>query len=341
MVIVIAIVRCRTGSFPCGGRQRLQLRVLEMMHETRPVLLPGHTQHLDDFLHLVPLKGRRLLVVQLRLLALEDRAQAQQFREDAADRPEVDGGRVVLCPQQQFGRPVPDRHHHLVAREERVERFMEDAGQAEVADADLSAGGHHYVGGFEVPVQHPIRVEVVHPIQELPEHRFHCGGRDRGSLLRRMGGGWGCWGVRVLGLGLVVGGRGGVGAGVVLDDLEEVMLAILEYHEDAFLLQDDLGEVDDIWVRELRAEGHFPDGGLGDAGVLNLLILFVGLESGSHQLLGLGAMRGLVQGTESYFLMAKSPLMPLMPTALYTLPYVPLLMKPTILYRSSTWTLLI
>lgn len=39
----------------------------------------------------------------------------------------------------------------------------------------------------------------------------------------------------VLGLRLVVGG-GGVGTGVVLDDLEEVVLAVFEYHEDAFFL---------------------------------------------------------------------------------------------------------
>ena len=44
---------------------------------------------------------------------------------------------------------------------------------------------------------------------------------------------------------------------------------------------------------------------------------------------------------ETYFLIAKTPSTPLWPTALYTRPYVPLLMKPTILYRSRTWTLLV
>ena len=36
--------------------------------------------------------------------------------------------------------------------------------------------------------------------------------------------------------------------GVVLDDLEKVMLGIFEDHEDALILEDDLDEIDDVGV---------------------------------------------------------------------------------------------
>ena len=46
----------------------------------------------------------------------------------------------------------------------------------------------------------------------------------------------------------------GVGLRVVLDDLEKVMLAVFEDHEDAFVFEDDLLEVDYVEVRELRTQ---------------------------------------------------------------------------------------
>lgn len=57
------------------------------------------------------------------------------------------------------------------------------------------------------------------------------------------------------------------------------MLAVLEHHEDALVLEDDLDEVDDVRVGELGAEGHFADGGLGDPRVLGGFAFFVGFES--------------------------------------------------------------
>lgn len=66
---------------------------------------------------------------------------------------------------------------------------------------------------------------------------------------------------------------------MVLDDLQQVVLAVLEHHEDALVLEDDLDEVDDVRVGELGAEGHFADGGLGDARVLGGFAFFVGFES--------------------------------------------------------------
>ena len=40
---------------------------------------------------------------------------------------------------------------------------------------------------------------------------------------------------------------------VVVDDLEEIVLGILEDHEDAFVFKDDLDETDNVRVSEFRA----------------------------------------------------------------------------------------
>ena len=40
---------------------------------------------------------------------------------------------------------------------------------------------------------------------------------------------------------------------MVVDDLEKVMLTVLEHHEDTFIFEDDLGEVDDVWMAQLGA----------------------------------------------------------------------------------------
>ena len=73
---------------------------------------------------------------------------------------------------------------------------------------------------------------------------------------------------------------------MVLDDLKEIVLAVFEDHEDAFLFEDDFRKVNDVPVGKLGAEGHLTDGGLGYARVLYCLILFVGLEPGRCQSLG-------------------------------------------------------
>jgi len=70
-----------------------------------------------------------------------------------------------------------------------------------------------------------------------------------------------------------------------MDDLQEVVVGVLEDHEDAFAFQDYFYEMDEAWVGELGAEGHFADGGLGDAGVLEFAF-FVGFELFDREGLG-------------------------------------------------------
>ncbi len=47
---------------------------------------------------------------------------------------------------------------------------------------------------------------------------------------------------------------------VMVYDLEEIMFAIFEDHEDAFVFEDNLHEVDKIRVRQFRAKRYLTDG---------------------------------------------------------------------------------
>lgn len=64
---------------------------------------------------------------------------------------------------------------------------------------------------------------------------------------------------------------------MVVDDLEEIMLGVFKDHEDAFAFQNDFDKMYERWVGEFRAQGHFADSGLRDAGVLQFA-LFIRLE---------------------------------------------------------------
>lgn len=62
---------------------------------------------------------------------------------------------------------------------------------------------------------------------------------------------------------------------VMMNNLQEIMLGVLEDHEDTFVFEDDFDETNDIDVTQLGTEGHFPDCGLGDPCVLDLLSFLV------------------------------------------------------------------
>ena len=136
----------------------MELRELGHVDQTRPRIPTGHAEYLDDLAHLVPLERDRLLAIHLRFLAFEDWTQGEEFGEDTAHGPEVDGGRVVFGAEEQVGRPVPDRDDDLIAGVQGGKGFVEYAGEAEVADSDGSRRSDHYIRWFEIPVYDPVSV---------------------------------------------------------------------------------------------------------------------------------------------------------------------------------------
>lgn len=71
-------------------------------------------------------------------LGLEEDATAQQFCEDAADRPDVNGIGVVAAPHEDLWRPVVLRHHFL-GHVPRLVRLLHPS-EAEVADLQGTVG---------------------------------------------------------------------------------------------------------------------------------------------------------------------------------------------------------
>ena len=109
---------------------------------------------------------------------------------------------------------------------------MKDPRKAEIANLDLAAAGDHDVRGLQVAVQDPVTVQVQNAVEQLEENALD--GRRRNGVAGRLG--------------------------VVMDDLEQVVFGVLEHHEDALVLKDDLDQVDEIGMGQLRTEGHFTTG---------------------------------------------------------------------------------
>jgi hypothetical protein len=123
-------------------------------------LLPRQTKDFTNLAHLIALEGNSFLRVLLRLLSLKDGTKGQQFGENATYSPQVDCGCVMPASEQELWGTVPDCHDNLIACEEGVQRLVEEAGEAEIADFDASAGCYHDVCGFEIAVDYPILMEV-------------------------------------------------------------------------------------------------------------------------------------------------------------------------------------
>ena len=223
---------CRPGRAASRRSETLQLAVFRLVNETGPAFLGGHAQDLDNLLQLVPLERHRLLPIHLGLLALEDRTEAEELGEDTAHGPHVNGRRVVLAPQQELRRAVPYGDHDLVTCIQRMKRFVEDPSKAEIANLDLTATGDHDIRRLQITVQDPIAVQVQNTVEQLEEDALDGRCRDR------------------------VAGR----LGVVVDDLKQIVFGVLEHHENALVLEDDLDQVDEVGVGQLRTKGHLTTG---------------------------------------------------------------------------------
>lgn len=81
----------------------------------------------------------------------------QQFRQDAPDRPHIDGRRVGIAGEQQLGRPIPARDDVLGHK---GRGLGAGPGQAKVANFEVAGGVEEEVGGLEVAVKDVGRVDV-------------------------------------------------------------------------------------------------------------------------------------------------------------------------------------
>ncbi|GIX62766.1 D-alanyl-D-alanine carboxypeptidase/D-alanyl-D-alanine-endopeptidase [Babesia caballi] len=172
--------RDRLGRMPLNDRvERLRLlrrerRVQLQLRGAWPVGLGRRAQHLVDPAQLVDLVGPR-----------EERLLVQDLGEEAAGRPHVAGGVVRLRPQQQFGTPVPQRHHpirhllsdavlveicgvHSLAGRRHQRAVHAPPGQPKVRDFHNPAVSHKHVRRRQIAVREPVAVQLLQPLEQLP-----------------------------------------------------------------------------------------------------------------------------------------------------------------------------
>mmetsp|Transcript_31866 Transcript_31866/g.98600 ORF Transcript_31866/g.98600 Transcript_31866/m.98600 type:complete len:389 (+) Transcript_31866:276-1442(+) len=150
--------------------------------ETRQQLGEVLARHLGQLAHV----AHRVLVLQVRelllrrlaeqvadelqlgevVLALEERAPQHHLGEDAADGPDVDGGRVALVHEQQLRRTVPARDD-VVGEDGVLVGVVEGPGQPIVAHLEVAVDVDEEVTGLQIAVHDLRRVQVLEPAQHL------------------------------------------------------------------------------------------------------------------------------------------------------------------------------
>ena len=117
-------------------------------------------------------------------VALEEDLAQDQLCEDAAQRPHVHSGRVVLHAQQQLGRAVVQSHHRSRVR---PHRQSVRPGHPQVRDLHhhplLRLDLHQDVRGLQVSVDHAAVVHVVHRGNQLVHHVLYHQKRQSLALL--------------------------------------------------------------------------------------------------------------------------------------------------------------
>ena len=137
------------------------------------IVLVGGANHVDDQLQLVDV-----------VFAREQRLSAQKLGKNAAHRPHVDCGRVLLAGEEQLGGAVPPGDHVLGHEP----LFGPGSSQPEVADLEVAAGVEEEVGGLEVAVKDVGGVHVLETTEELGGG--WGGGEERMSGLEFWSGRW-------------------------------------------------------------------------------------------------------------------------------------------------------
>ena len=227
-----------------------QMMVFGIKPNLWPISFVRQSEHLNYFLHLIHLERNCFFIVHLGFLAFEDWSEGQELRKDTSDGPEIYGWSVMFPSEQKLWSSVPDCDHNLVTGVQGYEGFAKDPCKAKITNHDLSGTVYHDIGRFQITMHHPIGVQIITAMEKLIQNGPHS------RLSHQMAG--------VL--------------GVVMDELQQIVLAILKYHEDGFVLEYCLDMLNDVRMAEFGAESHLPGSGLRDTCVSMFAFSF-GLKS--------------------------------------------------------------
>mmetsp|Transcript_99464 Transcript_99464/g.281723 ORF Transcript_99464/g.281723 Transcript_99464/m.281723 type:complete len:214 (-) Transcript_99464:385-1026(-) len=181
---------------PTRGETALGVQAQELAKEVN-THLANLGPHVQDWLQVggLPPRERPLPVLQLRearprllsrmaqqLQLLENGAYLGVPREhwvagrnlsnDAASRPQVDLGAILLCSKHDLRGPVPEGNHIVGVGLEGQRKYP---GEAKVADLQ-TVPANEDVLGLEVTMEDEVRVACMDPVEELlriPRHLLH------------------------------------------------------------------------------------------------------------------------------------------------------------------------
>lgn len=115
-----------------------------------PVLVQRKAHHIENAIQLIVMI--RIAGLDVLLAAMENRFGGEQLGENASNRPDIDGLRVVPGAQQQFRRPIPEGDDNRIQIGQRLERSVEQPSESHVGDLDATAfrhfAHHQNVGWF-------------------------------------------------------------------------------------------------------------------------------------------------------------------------------------------------
>mmetsp|Transcript_96378 Transcript_96378/g.201361 ORF Transcript_96378/g.201361 Transcript_96378/m.201361 type:complete len:223 (-) Transcript_96378:524-1192(-) len=119
------------------------------------------SQEIDDQLQLV-----------LRVVARKEGRSLQHLRENAPDRPNVNGRRVVH-PRAQYLRCSIPAGAHILGHGTSLKVLVKiHSGQAEVADFEITVRIHQQVPRFQIAMDNLCRMNVLHPAKNLIEEKL-------------------------------------------------------------------------------------------------------------------------------------------------------------------------
>mmetsp|Transcript_73848 Transcript_73848/g.225858 ORF Transcript_73848/g.225858 Transcript_73848/m.225858 type:complete len:298 (-) Transcript_73848:290-1183(-) len=163
----------RLAGRPRQGLDELPALAVWYLHELLPV---GGPEEADDQVQLL-----------LRVVPRVQGLAHVHLGEDAADRPDVDGARVVGPGAQHLGRPVPPRADVLRHRAHPALVGEAHARQAEVADLQVAIAVDEQIARLQVPVDDLRRVHVLHAPQDLVQEELAVVVRERLGRPQRRG----------------------------------------------------------------------------------------------------------------------------------------------------------
>lgn len=105
-----------------------------------------------------------------------------------------------------------------------MQRFVEKTSKTQIANPNLTGRRDHDIGGLQISMEDPVAMQILATVEQLEHDTLH-GGWRYGMTCR---------------------------LGMVMDDLQQVMLSILENHVDTLVFQNDLNKLDDVYMAKFR-----------------------------------------------------------------------------------------